>query len=190
MEQDLKALRRSRSLLKRRVTVTFQVLSETTSQNACGEWVHESKEKIRSLLHEIHKLDAKIIDLFSLHDIEEEDTISSQEIEGQMAYQASVEKQLHEISLKFKKGNEQVSENAKERESLGQVSSLPPSLQLPIFDGWNDQELFPSFISQFENAIGRKPNLTSSAKMGYLLSGLKGYAFNIVKHLPYSDWGY
>ena len=48
------------------------------------DWVHESKEKIRSLLQEIHKLDANIIDLFSLHDIEEEDAISYQEIEGQM----------------------------------------------------------------------------------------------------------
>ena len=77
MENELKALRRSRSLVKRRVTTTFQVLSETPSQNACGEWVHESKGKIRSLLEDIHKLDTNIVDLFSQYSLDEEDNFYS-----------------------------------------------------------------------------------------------------------------
>ena len=56
-----------------------------------------------------------------------------------------------------------------------------------MFDGLNDQDLFPSFLSQFENAIGRKPNLTQSTKMVYLMSSLRGYAFSTVKHSSITD---
>jgi len=66
-----------------------------------------------------------------------------------------------------------------------------PDIKCDSFSGEGVSNLeFHSFISQFDNIIGLRTNLTNSIKFTYLRSYLRGYALKLVQHLQITDQNY
>ena len=66
-----------------------------------------------------------------------------------------------------------------------------PQLRIDSFNGEAVDHLkFHTFITQFNNAIGNRPNLSLSAKLTYLKGYLSGYAGKLVEHLSDNDANY
>lgn len=59
---------------------------------------------------------------------------------------------------------------------------IPPPLKCSYFWGLGDRDKFQEFLSQFDNVIGCKKDLSNLKKLAYLKSYLRDYAYSVVKH--------
>lgn len=170
-----------RAVLKRRVTVTFK---KAENNNLDFSILQSS---IEGYLAEIKSFDDKINDLFL--DISNFDPQFSEdsviEFDSQTEYQLDVKSNL----LVYKP---LVNNPVPHTTSVVTNCDLKlPELKCDTFSGEGSTQLdFHSFISQFNNVVGRRVNLTNSAKFTYLKSYLKGYASKLVEHLQISDDNY
>nr|XP_022910186.1 uncharacterized protein LOC111421274 [Onthophagus taurus] len=61
-------------------------------------------------------------------------------------------------------------------------------LSIPIFDG--NYKNWPTFYDLFRTMLHENPSISNVAKYQYLLTSLKGDAFNLIKSLPVTDDNY
>ena len=190
-DESLKRLNRQRAVIKRKITNNLKSISEINSDYASGP----SKStrfftEIDIAILEVKKFDQEIIDLmikFDLDEFDEEQYL--QGIDSQSEYFSDLVSRMALYSP--------VPHNSDNREAKPTFSGLdvvdvrPPPLKCGTFYGNDSDRLeYANFIRQFRNVFGDKRNLSSSAKLAYLQSYLKGYALRIVGHLSLTNQNY
>ena len=72
------------------------------------------KNKVKSLMDEVQNIDSDIVNIYNRFQIEDSDENYIKETDDQIGFMINVEKQLNEVSLKFKCKNHQALEGSKE----------------------------------------------------------------------------
>jgi len=178
-----------RKLVRRRATVKAKITNHFALMSADDSEVNISNCKmiIEQFLKEIKDFDYQINDLwddFSEDDIPDE---LSSELNKQSNYLIEVRNKLSQYSQTIP-SNKSVSAN---NNSVSDCKLKLPDLKCGTFSGEGASHMeFHTFISQFNNVIGLRTNLTDATKLTYLRSYLKGYAFKLVQHLQIVDSNY
>lgn len=165
---------KKRAACKRRITSLFT----KKASDASAVDTNVMKDMINNFLAEINDFDIKVNALLS----ELEESEYNDEIEKQTLYLAEIKTKLSAL--------------VPAAEPNSSIASLNFDLKLPdlkcdYFSGETSSSLeYHTFISQFNNCIGFRSNLSNSIKLSYLKSYLKGYAFKIVQHLQINDQNY
>ena len=184
-EKRLKFLNKRRAVIKRKVTLTRGDLeTDVDSSNRVSY-----KEILEDYFSNIQKIDTEINELYCTVDDEGVDEKFDTEIASQTSYNIDIKKLI--TSLVVQSESIPSSHVKDEQEQLGQtVSNVPdcklklPDLNCDTFTGEGTSNLeFHSFMSQFNNIIGHRANLSNSTKLTYLKTYLKGYAHKLIQNL-------
>ena len=200
--EEVKPLVRNRAVLKRKITVFLQKLNELLSDNELKNSMYQKLFKeINSCLDKIKLIDDQMLVIFDKYNIEDiAPEYYSTEANSQTDYIIKVNFELDSFSS-FDNSDNLNASNSSESNNEQLIAALknlnhtsesrPPPLLCSTFDGTGvDKFEFNNFLVQFSNVIDCRKNLTDSAKLAYLHSYLKGYAFKIVKHLSITDANY
>lgn len=166
-----------RGIYKRKITLYVkQIASDETVNIAC------CKESILHCLEEIKKFDQIILDgLSEAVDSEGLTEELNNEIDSQTQYHVEVENFLASLDLKT------VHTVNKSAQSTNCKLQLP-DLKCDIFTGENVSPTeFHGFLTQFNNIVGLRSDLSDSTKLTYLKSYLRGYALKLIQHLHIND---
>ena len=180
---EYKVLVTKRAVLKRKITLT---LKQVPDEDSAFDYENGFK-LISSYLSDIKVVDNLISDIICslCFDGSIPDSCET-ELEGQSKYLLDIESRLNQL---------RVAEDS-------EVSSAPanivsdcnlrlPDLRCDYFSGEGSNELqFHSFLTQFNNVIGFRNNLSKSTKLTYLKTYLKGYALKTLQHLQITDSNY
>ena len=183
---DVKSLKIKRAMIKRRITGVFKKLSTEVNLN-----VPVLKNLIISYLKEVTIFDEKISDLLVSEGGSEEDFSEDTilELDKQVEYTASIETKLAELDNPPETGLENSSETSVS--NAAHYSLKLPELKCETFSGEGTSNLqFHSFLTQFDNIIGLRSNISNATKFTYLKTYLRGYALKLVQHLQVSDDNY
>jgi len=177
--EPVKRLVRRRATYKAKVTNQFTLLNEDSSSDN----VINGKVIIEGLLTLIQEVDTEICDLLS-------EQCSEEEIPG-------------EVSVELGKQSQYITQTRNKLSSFSVSNSKPsitaptptadckiklPEIRLDSFSGEGATQLeYHSFITQFNNLVASRTNLSDSTKLTYLKSHLKGYASKLLQHLQVSD---
>jgi len=175
---------RSRAVLKGKITHQFALMSDDNS----AVNVANCKKLIDQYLSQIGEFDSKLIDLFDADFSEEAipDEVSA-EIDKQADYITGI---LNKLSS-FTQNDSPNPVNNDDIKSVSDCKLKLPELKCDSFSGEGTSQLeFHSFISQFNNIIGLRTNLTDATKLTYLRTYLKGYAFKLIQHLQITNSNY
>ena len=179
---------RKRGLVKRKVTI---LLNNTESENFSNE-INSVVSSLEAHLSSIQEFDDQINDII-YEDLESKDAdVSakiSTELDGQTTYFLDISDKISVFKRKL-----EVKPEVKKENNLCESSDCSmrlPDLKCENFSGEGTSNLqFHTFITQFNNIIGLRKNLSDSKKFTYLRTYLKGYALNIVQHLQVADSSY
>ena len=172
---SLIASKRQRTILKRKITLMLQKVGEDTVDNIINS--------VTGYLEQIEICNRNIVDGgFAGEDGDEVSSELETELDSQLSYEL-------EIKGVLKRFTRQRSENTTEvKPDVSNCDLKLPHLQCSTFSGEGTSHLeYASFISQYNNVVGLRFNLSDSTKFTYLKSYLKGYALKVVAHLHVSD---
>ena len=168
----LKSLKSKRAVLKSRITCAFKKIDSDDNAN-----VSVLRDMIEGFLTDISKFDSDINELCCANG-EFEDDLNEEvvkELDSQTNYSISIKTKLSELKAPVR-----VTAGAPPPEFALKL----PELKCESFSGEGTTNLqFHSFISQFDNVIGFRTNLSDSTKFTYLKSYLKGYAPKLIQHV-------
>ena len=175
----IRTLIRQRASLKGKITVSLGKLSDDSSPatiSSCKEFITNQLVKISKLDDEINANYEKLSD--------DPDVISDEhmkELENQTNYLIATETRLREYSQPERGANC----------TAGKLDLKLPNLSCPNFSGESQAATeYSAFITQFQNVVGLRTNLSDSIKFTYLRSYLRGYAFKVISHLAVTDANY
>jgi len=172
---------RSRAGLKGKITTQLALMNADPSDNN----IANCKMLIGKILPKIEELDSVIIDSYSEEFADDEsipDSLSI-EIDKQTEY-------ITEIHNKLSLFNSTAVVPDKPKSSSNCKLKLP-DLKCDSFTGEGTSQLqFHSFLSQFNNIVGFRSEISDSVKLTYLRNYLKGYALKLVEHLQITDLNY
>jgi hypothetical protein len=196
-----------RSVLKRKVTIIFKKLMSLRDDSRLKPSLLKVEiPEIELILRQIEELNDKMLDIFEKFNIGiVDEQYLENEVDEQQIYRFNIHSQMDEFNnfmIATDKGD--VSENEenlctsvfsdkvlKALNNLKFSEGKPPPLQCGTFEGSeDDKHSFANFYGQFKNVIGNRKDLSKSAKLAYLHGYLRGYAYNIVKHLTINDDNY
>ena len=191
-KKELEGLVRKRATVKRKITLILKKLVEQGNNTTLSNKFFElQSEEIRKSLLEIDSDNDKILavyDKFNIYEVSEEVYIN--ELDNQTEYKMSVEQNLCEVKLEETPVNKH-STGSNEQSSSHNFEIRAPPLNCPIFSGEGvDKFEFKTFLTQFENIIGSKKNLSDSSKLVYLRGYLSKYAFKLIQYLSVCDDNY
>ena len=176
-------LKTQRAVLKTKITNVFKKLDQSMTTDVSKPDVSVSLTLIDQYLNDIEILDKNINTELSNKE-NDPDELSSDfltELDKQTSYVLNVKTRLSS----FKKETESVP-----IETTNCKLKLP-DLKCDNFSGEGSTNLqFHTFLTQFNNIVGFRNNLTNSTKFTYLKTYLKGYALKLVQHLQVSDDNY
>ena len=102
------------------------------------------------------------------------------EIDNQAEYTIQVGINLDEFETHLVPMNNNSRNSNNEKVSIEIFEGKPPALECGIFSGKErDEFAFHRFMSQFNNVIGLRKQLSNSAKQSYFYGYLQGYALSI-----------
>jgi len=180
-----KKLIAQRGVIKRKITCTFKLIEKDSSVDNFSNCT----ESIKNMLKDIAKLDTKINDSFCADEGSEEISEEfSSELDSQTSYSSSVMNQLSALSHKPESDSGTKSTVS---ESMSSCKLKLPELKCEPFAGEGTSFLeFHVFISQYNNIIGLRSDISKAMKLTYLKTYLKGYALKLVQHLQVNDINY
>ena len=184
-EAKIKVIVRKRASVKSKITRTFTLLEQDRSL----ENFESSKISIQEYLVQIESLDCQITELYeaNIDEVTPDPTLSAafgREIDGQAEYLVATRRDL--IRLTPKPAPKPADET-----SVSDCKLKLPDLPCDAFDGEGKSNFeFHTFLSQFNNVVGFRKNLSSATKLTYLKSYLKGYAHKLVQNLTIIDGNY
>ena len=162
---------RRRAAVKAKITNQFAIMADDASPVN----ISSCKSIIGKLLVDINNFDTEISDIMS--DSMEGETISdalSAELSSQASYLTSVYNKLASFPDTAPEG----SAGDKKSISVSDCKLKLPELKCETFNGEGTSHLqYHSFITQFNNIVGLRSNLSDSTKLTYLKTFLKGYAY-------------
>jgi len=182
-----------KSLVKRRATVKAKITNQLVIVNADGSLVNVTNciALIEEYLVEIKRYDSKICDLLA-KDCSDEDFIpdtASAELSKQTRYVTNITNKLSH--LKAGLPSPKASATVPQQVSAPDGKLKLPELRCSSFSGEGTNSLdFHAFITEFNNIVGSRRNISDSCKLTYLKTYLKGYANKLVQHLQVSDENY
>lgn len=138
----------------------------------------------------IASLDTKICDIYyAEHDPDGAfDSEFQAELEGQTEYSMSIKSKLANFSDNTSAGDSNVAEVI---QLMSEFALKLPEFKCNMFSGEGVSNLqFHTFITQFDNIVGLRTDLSNSTKFTYLNSFLKGYTFRLVQHWQITDENY
>ena len=140
---------------------------------------------VSSYLSKIEAYDEQICELYASSDDSDDITeVHLDELAKQSDYLFLIKTQLN--SLIPVPGNVN-----NERPTVSNCELKLPNLICSSFSGEGALNLeYTTFISQFNNIVGLRTNLSPSTKFTYLKTYLKGYALKVVQHLIVNDTNY
>ena len=135
------------------------------------------------LLSDIALIDTQISDTCFAGDGEELSAEHERELDNQSAYTFDITNKLTKLNL--------TSHNAARSNNIFHSELKLPNLICGTFSGEKSKSLeYATFLTEFNNIIGLRSNLTGATKLTYLKTYLKGYAFKVVNHLQVTDDNY
>ena len=196
-KEIIASLRRLRGTHKRKITIFLKKLSELKGKNEltsslCKKQINE----IESEIAEIKEYDVKIVDVMESHSIALSDELFyDNELDSQAMYSIDVGIELDQydqiLNSDVPTSNSSTDKLLEVLNRLNFNEGKPPPLECGTFSGKEkDKFAFHSFLTQFNNVIGSRKNLSDSTKQTYLYGYLKDYALKVVKHLTISDANY
>jgi len=182
-EQSRRKLVRLRAAVKAKVTNQFALMTVDSSPVN----ISTGKAIIGKLLDKITEFDTEIYELMSEAIVGEKipDELS-RELSGQSGY-------LTEQYNKLATFHDSPVADSVDKKYVGasECKLKLPELKCESFSGEATTNLqYHSFISQFNNVVGLRTNLSDSTKFTYLKTFLKGYAFKLIQHLQVTDLNY
>ena len=187
MKEELRPLNWRRGAVKRKITIALDKITDDSSK----EEIDLCLETCTDLLKDIKSLNGVIEDVFVSHCKEaelEDNPLYIDEIDGQAEYNYLIGLRLGELKKRVTviSSGEVIPASSK----LNCEVKLP-DLKCPVFSGEGNNNLeYHSFLSQFNNAVGLRKNLSPATKLTYLRSYLKGYAQKVIQHLKVTDSNY
>ena len=175
---DLAALKSRRAVLKRKVTLTLKAAAADDDRSK----VRTCQETVSELLLSIGRLDESI----NSYLIDQKDvSVLNDEIESQCTYELDAKTKLKDLLKPI------ADEVSQPKLKTNYCDLKLPHLSCGTFsgEGTSHQDYF-TFLTQFNNVIGLRDNLTASVKFTYLKSYLRGYASKLVEHLSIADENY
>lgn len=116
--------------------------------------------------------------------------LSRADRKAELSVTLSFERRFREIKCQFMavhNHNLGVKNNSDIKKQLSCVSAKLPKIEIKPFDG--NIENWISFIQLFESLVHNR-EMSNVEKLHYLLSSVKGTAYNIIKNFPLSDGSY
>ena len=173
---------KKRAVIKRKITINFAAAAG--SPTSVRDSIHAI---VSTQLENIQQIDDNISAIYSSLDCD--DSISPDhlnEITLQSKYTLSTTTQLKTLkSVSVPDGPVDVKSGATNCELK------LPSLVCGSFSGEGTDNLeYTTFLTQFNNIVGLRSNLTKSTKFTYLKTYLKGYALKVIQHLLVTDDNY
>ena len=191
------SLRRLRGTHKRKVTIFLKKLSELKEKDELtASFCKKQVNEIESEIAEVKDFDTKIVDFMASHSIElSDESFYNDELDSQAMYSVDVgielDKYYNILSSNIPTSDSSTDKLLEVLNRLNFNEGKPPPLECGTFTGKEkDKFAFHSFLTQFNNVIGSRKNLSDATKQTYLYGYLKDYALKIVKHLTISDENY
>jgi len=181
MHPEVQRLVKRRATIKAKITKQFTLLNNDSNP----ENVSNCKQIIESLLGNVQKLDSEICDILA-EDCTDDfipDEVSS-ELDKQSTYLTTIKNKLSSFVAPKPVSADPISTSSDCKLKL-------PELRCESFSGEGTSHLeYHSFITQYNNLIGFRKNITDSVKFTYLKTYLKGYANKLVQHLQVNETNY
>ena len=204
-KRDVKKLIIARAVLKRKITLIIKnVESKISSESLTKEFYFDQKLSLEEHFNNLKNYDKNIVDFYTDHGMFDLDPeLLDNEVERQSEYETGT--QILISDLKSRANFEGAHSRAEISHIMPNLNSTPnasasqhvfhnlgearpPPLQCSYFSGKeNDKFAFKTFLSQFNNVINSKNNLSNSAKLSYLKGYVTDYAFQVIQHLTISD---
>lgn len=197
-----------RAVLKRKITNILKKLAVDKESNVLTQKFYKVQEaEVQKLLTSIEEFDDQILEVSLKLNLNEVSSVSYEQIiDTQTNYSFLVLQQITDLMADESpkvSGNVDASNLNNSMVSGDALQSLianmqhsnleirPPPLACPNFDGRSVDRLeFKTFLTQFQNVIGCKNNLSDASKLVYLRGYLKGYAHQLIQHLSVNDENY
>ena len=176
-EAKIKDAIKSRASYKGKITSLLNALNENPTKPA----LKACMKGVKNNLSKVENLDNSIIDLYASLGKEPDEL----ELKNQALYSLEIETKLIELE-----SNEDC---MKVEDSCNVVRNdlKLPHIQCISFNGEESDNLkYYEFITQFNNVIGHRGNLSNATKLTYLKTYLKGYAYKVIQHLQICDENY
>ena len=192
-----KLLINKRAGYKGRITTSLNLLNESDLTQLARPLFIRRRDAILDYLAKIKDIDEKIVELFELVGLGEDNEESSKEISSQIQYSFQVTDKLDIMLIEIDKlikdqEKEELNNSIKQQEiSNSTINVKMPKLQCKTFTGTSLDKLeYKNFFLQFSNCVDSCKNITKSCKLTYLRSYLSDYAFKVISHLSISDENY
>jgi len=178
------ALVRRRAIAKCKITNLFKRADSDKSDSN----LTNSRKLILEILEDVKAVDCEINQLLCTNASGE--TVSEDlagELEGQSNYCLDIHNKLSSLVP----SPNPAADTDSPRSVSGSCKLRLPDLKCDYFSGEGSTNFqFHTFLSQFKNVVGNRPNLDDATKLTYLKSYVKGYAAKIIQHLQISDVNY
>ena len=185
--EGYKLLVRKRAVVKAKITNLFKKCDLGSQELSEDEFLSLS-ELITSYLNTIKGYDEEINVLFCSVVFTELDESCVQELNNQSDHSFEITRRLEALKIG------QTRTKSKLHAQLEHDSNLKlklPELKCEYFSGEESDSLkYHGFITQFQNVVGMRGNLSKATKLTYLKSFLKSYAFKLIQHLIVSESNY
>ena len=169
-----------RGVFKRKVTIGVKKAEDAARKGDLDE-LGLLCDDVRRNLEQVRSWDEKITNALIEGKTSESDL--DREIDEQVAYS-------NEIDLKLVQLTKRNDDSAKNTSVMCRDIKLP-QLKIETFTGEKvDYLKYHNFLTQFNNAIGHRANLSGASKLTYLRGYLSGYAAKLIEHLSINDGNY
>ena len=169
-QEVISGLRKSRGIHKRKLTLLLKQVAAAAAEERLTSTLHKSfLSRVNDELQQVKIYDDRInsvIDQSKLLDSSEE--FCQSELEEQIEYISKVDQELSQYEEEQPSGATGELNNTTLVDLMGQMSlgeSRPPPLTCGTFSGKEkDKFAFSTFLSQFNNVIGSRKNLSNASK--------------------------
>ena len=176
MNNSIPSIVRRRAAYKAKITNIFDRLEDPSDQVD----IQSSISMIQKYMSTIDGLNDEILEQYS--STEDGDVFSNtqaKEISSQTNYELDINSKISALRVDER--------SPKQEGDIADATCFDlklPKLECGSFSGENSNSLeYFSFISNFNNIVGNRNNLSNAVKLTYLKSYLRGYAAKIVQHL-------
>ena len=202
LKTQISPLIRKRAAIKRKITLLLKAI--TSDPNMERDGLRRLIQIFEAHLPEVDSLNIEILDLYFAEKFvglneqaHNEEAINAAIYTSKMAKVGSdlrtkaglTDKLVSTPADIFEREVAPVTAAAKRSSPLPREAKLP-SLKIRSFSGEKDRDYFRTFLSQFENLIGYRSDITDASKLLYLKNYLEGPALAEVVHLHNSNENY
>lgn len=197
LEEQVKPLRRSRGIIKRKITLLLKPFLEESHKESSSSLLDTVLEEVNLRLSEVRQYDNDIeAQICGSALMKHDTTFLNEEIAKSSHYHLQIQKIVHEtrpadnVSTLKSSASSQEGDSVSRKELHSILKNFKPQQEIKIpalkcqnFSGAEDKHAFRSFLLSFENVYGCRKDISDAAKLQYLKSHLQNYALKDIQHL-------